>query len=454
MTLSIPHEVEAPDSKTCWSLLERVASSSQLKRATRLRELLLFVGRRSLKDGCTQVREQEIGIEVFGRSEAYDTAVDNIVRTNVSDLRKRIEAYFEGEGLQETVIMEIPRGSYIPVFRYRPVDPQKAAKPQEMTVASVSEPPAVLPEARREASDGRWTHPKRIAAAAAFCLLAACCVALWLKNRADQESIEVIYQSLHPWRYSPAVADLWSGFLEARQDTDIVLSDSSILLIQSMNKQSFSFNDYLSRGYLSQLQAENLGPDKRFALTLFTSKSLGNSSEFRLAQRIQGLEPGSKTIRLYNAREYIPALLRQDNVILIGAKISNPWAGLFDNRLNFALATDFNNPQTVTNRTPTAGEQSTYNVTDTGGYAVGYCAIAYLPNTGQNGRVLLIEGTSSEATEAGGQFLLSEDQLSNFQRTLHTTKLPYFEVLLKTTQVRNTPINATIVAYRTYPNLR
>ena len=157
MTPPIPHEVAAPDSKTCWSLLERVASSSQLKRAARLRELLLFVGRRSLIDGCTQVREQEIGIEVFGRSEAYDTTVDNIVRSNVSDLRKRIEAYFYGEGSRETVIMEIPRFSYIPVFRYRPVDPQKAPEPEEkkapepqvMAVASASRPPTALAELDR-----------------------------------------------------------------------------------------------------------------------------------------------------------------------------------------------------------------------------------------------------------------------------------------------------------------
>jgi hypothetical protein len=450
----IPQEVVVPDAKTCWTLLERVASSSQLKRASRLRELLLFVGRRSLKDGCTQVREQEIGIEVFGRPQAYDTAVDNIVRTNVSDLRKRIEAYFDSEGLQETVIMEIPRGSYVPVFRYRPVDQPKAAKPQEMAVASASEPPAALHEARQDSARGRWAHTRWIAAGTVFCMLAACCVALWLKNRAEQKSIDAMYQSLHPWRYSPAVADLWSGFLDAHQDTDIVLADSSFLLVQSMNKQSFSFNDYLSRSYISQLQAEKLSPDKRLALSLFTSKSLGNSSEFRVAQRIQALEPHSETIRLYNAREYIPALLKRDNVILIGAEISNPWEELFDNRLNFVLATDFNNPAAVTNRAPAAGEKSVYPVTDTVGYSVGYCAIAYLPNTGQNGKVLLIEGTSSEATEAGGEFLLSEDQLSNFQRTLHAAKVPYFEVLLKTSQVRNTPITATIVAYRIYPNLR
>jgi len=454
MTRSAQQGPETPDSETCWSVLERVASGSQLKRATRLRELLLFVGQRSLKDGCTQVREQEIGIEVFGRREAYDTAVDNIVRTNVSDLRKRIDAYFESEGLQETVIMEIPRGSYIPVFRYRLVDAEKETPElSEIALPVGAEQLVPLVEGKRHLTNGIWAHPRRLATAAAFYLLVVCCMVLWLKNRADEKSIEAMHQALHPWASSPGIADLWSGFFVGHQDTDIILSDSAFLLIQSLNKQSFSFNEYLNRSYLSQLDAENLSPDKRSALDLFTSKSLGNPGEFKIAERIQALEPGSKTIHVFNAHDYAPALLRQDNVILIGSKRSNPWVELFDNRLNFALATDFSHPQTVTNRAPAANEQSSYTIIHEAGYTVGYCTIAYLPNTGQNGRLLLIEGTSSEATQAGGEFLLSEEQFSKFQKMLRTVKLPYFEVLLRATHVRNTPIAATIVAYRTYPNL-
>jgi hypothetical protein len=67
--------------------------------------------------------------------------------------------------------------------------------------------------------------------------------------------------------------------------------------------------------------------------------------------------------------------------------------------------------------------------------------------------VLLIEGTDAEATEAAGDFLLSEDQLSSFKRLLHATKLPYFQVLLKVSSVRGTPLVATVQAYRAYPNL-
>jgi hypothetical protein len=81
----------------------------------------------------------------------------------------------------------------------------------------------------------------------------------------------------------------------------------------------------------------------------------------------------------------------------------------------------------------------------------GYSVVAYLPNPDQDGKVLIIAGTGSEATEAAGEFLTSEEQLSRFQKMLHADKLPYFEALLKTTHISGTPLNAKIEAYRVYP---
>jgi hypothetical protein len=76
-----------------------------------------------------------------------------------------------------------------------------------------------------------------------------------------------------------------------------------------------------------------------------------------------------------------------------------------------------------------------------------------MPTPQQSGKVLMIAGTDSAATEGGGDFLTSEDQLSRFKKTLHVTTLPYFEAVLKTTNLNGTPIDANVVAYRTYPNL-
>ena len=104
-----------------WELIERIWSSKEFKRARRLQELLQYVGTQTVKLGVTAIREQEIGAAVFGRSDNYDTSLDNIVRVNMTELRKRLGLYFEDEGSSETLLVEIPRGAYVPVFFRRPV---------------------------------------------------------------------------------------------------------------------------------------------------------------------------------------------------------------------------------------------------------------------------------------------------------------------------------------------
>ena len=145
----------------------------------------------------------------------------------------------------------------------------------------------------------------------------------------------------------------------------------------------------------------------------------------------------------------MPGLSKQDNVILIGGRISNPWDDLFEGHMNFTVKFDSNGSIMVVNRAPIAGEQATYAQMN----SLQYCVIGYLPNPNHNGVVLLIEGTGAEATEAAGDFLLSENQLSNLKKTLYGDKFPYFEVLLKVTSVQGTPLTGTIEAYRAYPNL-
>ena len=161
------------------------------------------------------------------------------------------------------------------------------------------------------------------------------------------------------------------------------------------------------------------------------------------------MDPLDKKIHLYSARQYMPALVKQDNVILIGGRISNPWSELFENHLNFIENTIFEGLgiDNCDQSRPRCWRTANLHVDR----SVGYCVVAYLPNTGHDGKVLLLEGTSSEATEAAGDFLLSADQFTAFKNMLHTAQLPYFEVLLKTSQVRGTPFTATVEAYRIYP---
>lgn len=76
--------------------------------------------------------------------------------------------------------------------------------------------------------------------------------------------------------------------------------------------------------------------------------------------------------------------------------------------------------------------------------------MAYLPNPGHSGKFLLIQGTSPAATQAAEFFLLSEKQMAAFKQKLNHQNSPYFEVLLRTSQVTGTPLTATIEAYRVH----
>lgn len=418
----------------CLGQIDRLVRSPLLQGSEALCKLLQYLAHHTLNSPADHLKEYQIGTEVLGRPLDFDPQSDSSVRMQVGRLRAKLIEYFNSAGSHDPILVDIPKGRYMLSFERRALSSEQEAGGE--VIQRPSAPSSVT---------WRWT----ITATIVLLLAVGACVVLWIQNRAMQQSMNAIQRSLYPWRYEPSVAALWSGIIDAHPDTDVVMADSSYSLVQIISKKSFSFQDYLSRSYTGQLQAQNVSPDMRTALSLIAAKNLESSSDVRLARRILALDPLGKKIHLYYAREYIPALIKQDNVILIGSPIANPWDELFESRLTFTATPNNGAPTYITNRAPIAGEQSIYMPTG----SVGYCTVAYLPNPDHNGSVLLLEGTGSEATEAAGDFLLSEDQLSNFQKTLHVTKLPYFDVLLKTSQVKGTPLSTTLVAYRTYPNL-
>jgi hypothetical protein len=76
--------------------------------------------------------------------------------------------------------------------------------------------------------------------------------------------------------------------------------------------------------------------------------------------------------------------------------------------------------------------------------------IAFLPDVAGHGKVLIIEGTDSQATGAAGDFVTSPDSLGAFEQKFPSGRVPFFEVLLRTSQLSGTPLHAEVLAYRIY----
>jgi len=118
-----------PSEQECRALVQRILFSKEFRRATRLREFLLYVVDRKLAGSPQELTEVFIGHRVFGRPAAYNPGEDSIVRTEARNLRQRLERYFAGEGGQEPILLEIPKGAYLPVFRRRAAPPEPAMAP-------------------------------------------------------------------------------------------------------------------------------------------------------------------------------------------------------------------------------------------------------------------------------------------------------------------------------------
>lgn len=107
--------------------VERIVSSREFARSERLSRFLRFTVKHALAGQQDQLKESVIGLEVFDRKAAYDPRLDPIVRVEARRLRAKLEKYYAEEGRADSIRIDFPTGSYVPVFR--PAAAQAAAAP-------------------------------------------------------------------------------------------------------------------------------------------------------------------------------------------------------------------------------------------------------------------------------------------------------------------------------------
>ena len=101
--------------------LARVLSSAAFARNARQSDFLRFLVERHLEGRDAELKETVIAVEVFGRNPGYDPKVDAIVRTEAVRLRARLNNYYSAAGSQDLLVIDLPKGGYVPRCRLRPV---------------------------------------------------------------------------------------------------------------------------------------------------------------------------------------------------------------------------------------------------------------------------------------------------------------------------------------------
>jgi serine/threonine-protein kinase len=147
--------------------LDKVLASKEFAAARRMQQFLGFIVERAL-NGADGIKETEVAIRVYNRGPSFDPSGDSVVRVAASSLRSRLRDYYAGSGSDDAILIEVPKGCYVPVFLPRqPVDGGRAG---------------------RRASH-RWRF---VAAIAAFAILVAACWEIFAWRHSTEASIAVL----------------------------------------------------------------------------------------------------------------------------------------------------------------------------------------------------------------------------------------------------------------------
>jgi hypothetical protein len=507
--LSIADGLHAHPNDSRWQLAQRVAASESIGRSKLLADFLLYIVDRYICNLTDEITEHQIGVVVFGRAEGYDSNEDNIVRSYARNLRKRLDEYFSGEGSNEILRIEIPRGGYLPVFYSKedvPVyEPQSGI---QIPATSIDEPVHAAGAAitdgtvdsllsQHDSIDTDYTHnqePERgnsdsyqLAQTAesvqrakeleriavfrkrALYVLGLCIVAIMGVVLGRVTANKGSNEWLHPAAPAAKVYHMfWSQLFGEKQDTFIVPADGGLVMLQSFVKQHVSLEDYANGSY----RKESTIAQGIVGLTRDTNpddaQRLMEKVEVLGKRRYTSIADLELTTRLARLPEVVPERfviryardlriddLRTDNAILLGSIEANPWVDLFQRQLNFQFqhGAEFGGSGILINRHPLVGEQASYASVPNDPLFRTYGLIAYVPNLDGTGHVLMIEGVNMAGTEAAGAFLLSPESMQPvLQRAMrHNGTIRPFEVLLETRSVAASASRTTILSIRIEP---
>ena len=102
--------------------LDRILRHEEFHATDKMRDFLRFVVEETLTGNARLLKGFTIAREVFGRGKDFDAALDPVVRIQAGRLRRAMERYYLTAGRRDPVLIEIPKGGYVPVFAAGPVE--------------------------------------------------------------------------------------------------------------------------------------------------------------------------------------------------------------------------------------------------------------------------------------------------------------------------------------------
>jgi len=409
--VALPKSETIPRTDPRRALVERIVSSQHFKTSLRLCQFLQYVADCAIRESPEEATEQQIGIRVFGRPPGYNSSEDSIVRTHARLLRQKLEAYFAQEGVAEAMVLEMPKGHYLPVFMHRSGKHADAGGRPPVRLSEDSEPAFHLAAA--------LNRHRRVLAAAAVVLVAAGALLVW-----------------KPWsRPAPAesaVDVFWRPYLTG--DPPIVIFSNALFKGDSTNGLSYASSE--------DPNATANGP------YVDTYTGIGELASVYTLTKLFDAHKSSFILKRSLLVTWDEAELR--NLIFIGSRAENPSLRVLPSTTDFTMVATADSAGVV-NHNPNPGEPAVYSRPEhplTKDYAI----LAMLPGVQSGKRILIFSGLTTYGTQAAVEYVCRPETSSELVKKITGPKseLRPFEAVLETSIVGGVPLQARLVTIRVH----
>jgi len=385
--------------------LARILASGSFRSSPVLQSFLRFIVTKAIDGQEDLLTEQSIATAVFARAPDFDCSVDTVVRTHAYRLRQKLKEYYQGPGLADPILIDVPKGHYRARFS-RHEDETPLTIPSEQKSEAVTLPV-------RKTSINRSAILACVAIAVASLLSG-----IWIGKRLSPrpEQLAAVADT------SPAQAEVdrfWSQFLGSDKSPIIAYSNDLYLTTERGNLLAFS-GPAADRGTLASPEVaragvpgfdlffHNIGPlyfedDKTDVGEVMSASAL-------TAQFVRmGVHPLLKRGRVITTYD-----LESHNVIFVGSPFANQILKEVEGNANFVFRDEPSRPPlwggTIHNLHPLAGEGSVYSLerdAKSEALKADYALVTSLTGLTSQRRILMLGGLTTSGTQAAAQFVTS-----------------------------------------------
>lgn len=401
------------------SQVDRLVSSQHLHSSESLCKLLRYLARHALDHPGSPIKEYQIATEVFGRSDDFDPQVDSMVRVQAGRLRLKLTEYYNTEGLEDPVVVELPKGTYVVSFH-----PRNNAS---------SKGPAISAHKSDDASPSWRGYGNWLIAALSMAVVLVGATAVILALSASRNSAQALEADAVP----PAFGVFWKGFTSGPEEPWVIFSNAKFVGRpeialryydpQKDNKVGVIFDSYTGVGeVLAVHELDHLFSRLHRQIrvkrgSLFSLDDAKNNNLIFVGSPLENLT----LLELPDTREFVfhrvTEGLRKGDPEIINV---HPQPG----EPNQFLGTPADEPQTED-------------------YAV--IGLIHGLNAGQS--VLILAGTTTMGTQAAVEFVCRQSSVEELLLRLpvsNTGQLKPFEAVLRVKVTRGVPVGTEVVALR------